>query len=51
MKKTLFNKALNDLWVESDVSMSIISRFGTGGGNTPIILEEDDDVSEDDRNS
>lgn len=38
MKKILFNKARNDVWEESDVCMSIIARFGTGGGNTPIVL-------------
>ena len=36
---TLYNKARNDQWEESDVCMSIIARFGTGGNNMPIVLE------------
>ena len=37
-RRRVFNKAKNDIWVETDVCMSIIARFGTGGGNTPIII-------------
>jgi len=37
--KKLFNKAKNDLWMEQTVCMSIIARYGTGGGNVPIVLE------------
>ena len=28
------------MWVAEDVCMAVISRFGTGGGNTPIVLED-----------
>lgn len=37
--KKLYNKAKNDVWVEQDVCMSVIARYGTGGGNLPIIVE------------
>lgn len=37
--KKLYNKAKNDLWVEQDVCMSVIARYGTGGGNVPIVVE------------
>lgn len=37
--KTLYNKARNDLWELSDVVMTVTARYGTGGGNVPIILE------------
>lgn len=37
--KKLYNKAKNDLWVEQDVCMSVIARYGTGGGNVPIMVE------------
>ena len=30
--KKLYNKAKNDLWVEQNVCMSVIARYGTGGG-------------------
>ena len=43
--KTLYNKAKNDQWEESDVVMAIIARFGTGGGNTPIVIEYEGDSS------
>ena len=35
----LYNKAKNDIWIESEVCMSVIARYGTGGGNVPIVLE------------
>lgn len=37
--KKLYNKEKNDLWVEQNVCMSVIARYGTGGGNVPIIVE------------
>lgn len=39
--RTLYNKAKNDQWEESEVVMSIIARFGTGGGNIPIVVEDE----------
>ena len=49
----LYNKAKNDRWEKADVCMAIISRFGTGGGNVPIILttDEPDDFDEVEKNS
>lgn len=46
MKTKLFNKARNDKWEESEIVMSIIARFGTGGGNVPIVVEDDDEEDE-----
>lgn len=40
---TLYNKVKNDRWEESDVCMSITARFGTGGNNIPIVMEETND--------
>ena len=37
--KKLFNKAKNDQWEESETCMAIIARFGTGGGNTPVVIQ------------
>ena len=37
--KKLYNKAKNDLWQEDDVCMTVIARYGTGGGNVPIVLQ------------
>lgn len=39
MSQTLYNKAKNDQWEESEVCMAVIARFGTGGNNIPIILD------------
>lgn len=41
MKTKLFNKARNDIWEESEIVMSIIARFGTGGGSEVLIIEDD----------
>lgn len=43
MKKTikLYNQIKRDQWGEFEYSMPIIARFGTGGGNTPIVLVTD----------
>lgn len=38
--KLLFNKNRNDQYDEEQVCMTVIARFGTGGGNTPLILEK-----------
>ena len=35
----LYNKARNDLWELSDVCMTVTARYGTGGGNVPIVLQ------------
>ena len=40
---TLYNKARNDQWEKADVCMSIIARYGTGGGNIPIVMVEVED--------
>lgn len=42
--RTLYNKAKNDRWEESEVVMAIIARFGTGGGNIPILVEDESDL-------
>lgn len=47
--KILFNKAKNDQWDESEVAMSVIARFGTGGNNMPIVV--DDDIPENNRSA
>ena len=45
--KKLYNKAKNDLWVEQNVCMSVIARYGTGGGNVPIVLlKEENELNE-----
>lgn len=33
----LYNKSRNDQWNLDDVSMTVTARFGTGGGNIPIV--------------
>lgn len=38
---TLYNKARNDQWEQADVCMSIIARYGTGGGNIPVVKERE----------
>ena len=35
----LYNKARNDQWELSDVCMTVMARYGTGGGNVPLVLE------------
>ena len=30
--KQLYNKVKNDLWVADDICMTVIARYGTGGG-------------------
>ena len=42
-KQILFNKARNERWDQDTICMTIIARFGTGGGNIPLILEIDED--------
>lgn len=37
--KKLYNQYRRDQWTESSYSMPVIARFGTGGGNMPIVLE------------
>lgn len=37
----MYNKAKNDQWEKSDKCMSIIARFGTGGGNTPVVMQDE----------
>lgn len=38
--KIMFNKAKNDQWEKQDVAMAVIARFGTGGGNTPVVMDD-----------
>ena len=33
----LYNRAKNDIYEESEICMSVIARFGTGGNNMPIV--------------
>lgn len=40
-----YNKAKNDQWEEQNVAMSVIARFGTGGGNTPVVINDMDTYS------
>jgi len=40
--KTLYNKARNDQWELSEVCMTVTARYGTGGGNTPIVMTYQD---------
>ena len=35
----LYNKARNDQWELSSVCMTVTARYGTGGGNVPIVLQ------------
>ena len=36
---TLYNQVKHDQWRADDIAMPVIARFGTGGGNTPLIVE------------
>lgn len=38
----IYNKNRNDQYDEETVCMTVMARFGTGGGNTPIILRRMD---------
>lgn len=29
----------SSLWTEADYSMPVIAKFGTGGGNTPLVIK------------
>lgn len=40
MEPKLYNKNRNDQFDCEDVCMTITAMFGTGGGNTPIIMQE-----------
>ena len=37
--KKLYNKYRHGIFEEQEYSMPVISRWGTGGGNMPIVLE------------
>ena len=37
--KKLYNQVKRDQWREDDVAMPCIARYGTGGGNMPIVIE------------
>lgn len=37
--KKLYNQVKRDQWREDPYSMPVIARYGTGGGNVPIVLE------------
>lgn len=45
-EKFLFNQVKRDQWREDDYSMPIIARFGTGGGNMPIVVETFNQISQ-----
>lgn len=36
--KKVFNKVRNDQWAETDICMAVIARYGTGGGNIPLVM-------------
>lgn len=36
----LYNFVKRDQLAESEICMPIIARYGTGGGNTPLVLME-----------
>lgn len=36
----LYNFVKRDQLAESEICMPIIARYGTGGGNIPIVLEK-----------
>lgn len=38
----LYNFVKRDQLAESEICMPIIARYGTGGGNTPLVLMEND---------
>ena len=35
-----YNKYRNGIYTESQVSMPVIAKFGTGGGNTPLVMQK-----------
>jgi hypothetical protein len=35
----IYNKNRNDQWDPEDTCMTITARFGTGGGNMPIVID------------
>ena len=37
--KKVYNKVKNDEWAETDVCMAVIARYGTGGGNIPLVVD------------
>jgi len=37
--KKLYNQVNRDQWAESEIAMPVIARYGTWGGNMPIVLE------------
>ena len=41
--KKLYNKYRHQRYEEQEYSMPVIARFGTGGGNMPIVLESNQD--------
>lgn len=44
MIRAFYNRVTNSTWKKESVSMSVIERFGTGGGvQTPLVLYDDED--------
>lgn len=37
--KKLYNQVTRSEWHESEYAMPVIARYGTGGGNVPIIVQ------------
>ena len=37
--KKLYNQVTRSEWRESEIAMPVIARYGTGGGNVPIVLQ------------
>ena len=35
----LYNQVKRDQWRQCEYAMPVIARYGTGGGNMPIVLE------------
>lgn len=43
-----YNQVRRYWFREDDYSMPVIARFGTGGGNSPIVITYADDIQSDD---
>lgn len=37
--KKLYNKYRHGIFEEAEIAMPVIQRYGTGGGNVPIVVE------------
>lgn len=46
-EKRLYNKIRNDIWSEERGTVTtVLARFGTGGTNTPIVVEITDEEND-----